>query len=173
MPNGGSDCCGTCWFNARNKGKAGYEHAKDPEPAVCTIRDFPIDDPFYTYCANHPHRRPEPDPIPIGPVFSGDSSGARKLLKTSPDTEEIRRHLLALLGALKERPGTEYPIGPYSDEVVVWQLGEFREARAIELLRQVTGFAPDSAAAGPLARTRQTIVRLAREALDKIDERPS
>jgi len=32
MPNGGSDCCGTCWFNARNKGEARYEHARDPEP---------------------------------------------------------------------------------------------------------------------------------------------
>jgi len=52
------------------------------------------------------------------------------------------------------------------------QLGEFREARAIERLRGVTGFAPDSAAAGPFARTRQTIVRLAQEALDKIEERP-
>jgi hypothetical protein len=172
MPNGGSDCCGTCWFNARNKGKAGHEHARDPELAVCTIRDFPIGDPFYTYCANHPHRRPVPDPIPIGPVFSGGASGERKLLRTSPDTEEIRRHLLALLSALKERPSTEYPIGPYCDEVVVWQSGEFREARAIEPLRRVTGFAPESAARGPFARTRHTLVRLAREALEKIAERP-
>jgi hypothetical protein len=21
MPNGGSDCCATCWFNARNEGE--------------------------------------------------------------------------------------------------------------------------------------------------------
>jgi len=38
MPNGGSDCCGTCWFNARNKGEAGYGHALATEPARCTIR---------------------------------------------------------------------------------------------------------------------------------------
>jgi len=29
MPDGGSDCCGTCWFNERNKGEAGYAHADD------------------------------------------------------------------------------------------------------------------------------------------------
>ena len=43
MPNGGSDCCGTCWFNAKNKGEKGYGHAKDPEPAFCTIRALPIE----------------------------------------------------------------------------------------------------------------------------------
>jgi hypothetical protein len=72
MPNGGSDCCGTCWFNAKNKGEAGYAHAKDPEPDFCTIRSLPIEDPFYTYCANHPYNRQKRDPIPIGPVFTGD-----------------------------------------------------------------------------------------------------
>ena len=73
MPNGGSDCCGTCWFNAKNKGQAGYDHASDHEPAFCTIRSLPIEDAFYTYCGNHPHRTPERDPIPIGPVFTGDA----------------------------------------------------------------------------------------------------
>ena len=72
MPNSGSDCCGTCWFNAKSKGEAGYGHATDPQPAFCTIRRVPIADPFYTYCGNHPHRRPERDLIPIGPVFTGE-----------------------------------------------------------------------------------------------------
>jgi hypothetical protein len=134
MPNGGSDCCGTCWFNARNKGEAGYAHADGPEPAFCTIRDLPIDDPFYTYCSNHPHRRPQRDPIPIGPVFTGDS---RELWQPSPDTEEVRQHLLSLLAGMGQQPASEYPIGIYSDEVVVWQLGEFREPRAVEGLRRI------------------------------------
>lgn len=126
MPNGGSDCCGTCWFNARNKGETGYEHADDPEPAFCSIRNCPIDgDPFYTYCSNHPHRRPERDRVPIGPVYTGDSSGARQDWQSSPDTEEIRQHLIFLLNAQDLQPPSEYPIGVYADEVVVWQLGEF------------------------------------------------
>lgn len=58
MPNGGSDCCGTCPFNAKNKGEAGYAHRRDPEPHFCNIRSLPVDDPMYTYCANHPHRNP-------------------------------------------------------------------------------------------------------------------
>lgn len=76
MPNGGSDCCGTCWFNRRNKGQAGYQHAF-PGPTQCEIRSLEITSPFYTYCANHPHRRPERDEVPIGPVMTGDESGRR------------------------------------------------------------------------------------------------
>lgn len=79
MPNGGSDCCGTCWFNTQNKGQAGFRNADRSVAAHCTIRDLAIVSPFYTYCANHPHRRPERDLIPIGPVFTGDSTGARTI----------------------------------------------------------------------------------------------
>ena len=69
MPNGGSDCCGTCWFNRKNRGERDWpKHADNTLPDHCEIRDLAIEDPFYTYCANHPHRRPERDRIPIGPV---------------------------------------------------------------------------------------------------------
>src|SRR5262249_6903334 len=143
MPNGGSDCCTTCWFNARNKGEPGYDHADDPEPNFCTIRDLTIEVPSYTYCGNHPHRRPERDSIPIGPVFV-DRGRGREVLKESPDSEPIRRHLLDLLAAVEEDPRPEYPIGVYLDELVVWQLGEFREARAIPDLERVLGFSPEA-----------------------------
>lgn len=171
MPNGGSDCCGTCWFNAWNKGEAGYvlSRNRNPEPQFCMIRGFAIEDPFYTYCANHPHRRPERDPIPIGPVFTGDSSGAREWFLPSPDTEEVRQHLLALLSAMEEQPAHEYPPGMYLDEVVVWQLGEFREPRAIDGLRRIAGFDPSAAAPGPFGRTRTYLVHLAREAIAAIE----
>ena len=127
MPNGGSDCCGTCWFTTRNQGQAGFRAADRSIPAHCTIRDLPPANPFYIYCANHPHRCPERDPIPIGPTYTGDSSGRREVWQVSPDTEAIRQHLLDLLAAIPEKPATEYPIGAYRDEVVVWQLGEFRD----------------------------------------------
>ena len=166
MPNGGSDCCGTCWFNGKNKGEAGYDHANDPEPAFCNIRSLPIADPFYTYCGNHPYRRPERDPIPIGPVFTGEE---RRVLLPSPDTEEIRQHLLALLGQIEARPHTEYPFGLHTDETVVWQLGEFKESRAAEALRRVASFDPTSAEPGPFGRTRRGLVQLARDALGKIE----
>ena len=55
MPNGGSDCCGTCWFNSKNNGEQGYHGSEKEGVAICTIRNLEIPDPFWTYCANHPH----------------------------------------------------------------------------------------------------------------------
>jgi hypothetical protein len=171
MPNGGSDCCGTCWFNARNKGEAGYGHADGPEPKFCTIRGLVIEHPFWTYCANHPHRRPERDPIPIGPVFiyAGGYPHDRKPWQPSPDTEEVRQHLLELVDAISEQPKEEYPTGIYTDEMVVWQLGEFREGRAVEELRRIAAFLPE-ASAGRFGRTRESLVAVAKEALAKLGE---
>jgi hypothetical protein len=168
MPNGGSDCCGTCWFNARNKGETGYEHANDPEPNFC-IRGLPIEDPFWTYCGNHPHRRPDRDPIPIGPVFIADGGFpyGRTQWQPSPDTEQVRQHLLELVRGISEPPAEEYPAGVYTDEMVVWQLGEFREGRALDELRRIAAFAPDTSA-GRFGRTREGLVTAAQEALAKI-----
>jgi hypothetical protein len=167
MPNGGSDCCGTCWFNARNKGEAGYDHARDPEPNFCTIRGLAIANPFWTYCGNHPLRRPDRDPIPLGPVFVADEEYGRKVWKPSPDTEDVRAHLLDLLRGIGQQPAEEYPIGAYADELVVWQLGEFREARAVPDLQRIAAFPPDTPA-GRFGRTRASLVAAAEEALSKI-----
>ncbi|MFN2384016.1 MAG: hypothetical protein ABR559_07095 [Gemmatimonadota bacterium] len=169
MPNGGSDCCGTCWFNAKNKGDAGYKHTDDPEPDVCQIRQLPIDNPFYTYCANHPHRNPERLKVPIGPVYTGDSDGNREVWVASPDTQEVRANLLRLLAGITESPPPEYPFGPPRDRVVIWQLGEFREERAVPDLIRIRGFRlfADSQTWDSAARLRQS--ELAHEALNKIE----
>jgi hypothetical protein len=90
------------------------------------------------------------------------------LWQPSPDTEEIRQHLLALLGQIEEQPRSEYPIGHYADEVVVWQLGEFKESRATEGLQRVAALDPESGEAGPFGRTRHSLVQVARAALGKI-----
>ena len=74
---------------------------------------------------------------------------------------------------MEEQPSSQYPIGIYTDEVVVSELGEFREARAVEGLRRVASFNPASAEAGPFGRTRQGLARRAREALDKIERGPA
>ena len=164
MPNGGSDCCGTCWFNRRNGGRKGY--VRDPAlgPAYCEIRSLPIENPFYTYCANHPHRSPERDAIPIGPVFTDEE---RKISHLSDDSEAIRVHLLELLAAIEEAPSSEYPIGLYRDEIVVWQLGEFHEARAVPDLKRVAAFNLH-ATGGVFGRTRESLVGVALAALAKI-----
>ena len=171
MPNGGSDCCGTCWFNARNKGEAGYKHVNFTVPNICTIRGLVIENPFWTYCSNHPHRLPKRDPIPIGPVFitADGFTNNRKQWQPSPDTEEVRQHLLELIHTISEQPIEEYPVGIYTDEMVVWQLGEFHERRAAGELRRIAAFSPQ-AFAGRFGRTRQSLVSAAVEALAKLDE---
>ena len=153
MPNGGSDCCGTCWYNRRNEGEKGYSRADDRDlEAYCEIRHVLVENPFWTYCANHPHRkRPQRDPIPIGPIMragGGDyqSSGyGREEWVPSPDSEEIRQHLLDLLDRLPSHIAADrYPARPGLAEVVVRQLGEFRERRAEKKIRWLSENLPES-----------------------------
>ena len=150
MPNGGSDCCGTCWFNRTNRGERNWlKHRDELIPPHCEIRDLAIEDPFYTYCANHPHRRPDRDPIPIGPVMrhGGWEPGGEKPRypwKPSPDTEEIRQHLLDLLENFFEHVFKDrYPIGASLSQVIVWQLGEFKEHRATKHIEWISKNCPD------------------------------
>jgi len=167
MPNGGSDCCGSCWFNKKNQGEAGYAHASSREPDHCIVRDLAIPDAFYTYCANHPHRNPSKIQIPIGPVFVGED---REIWMASPDTEEVRAQLLQLLEQIPEVPEQEYPIGNYFDDIVIWQLGEFREKRAIADLEKILRFDPKKRSKYPPWRDRETTIELAKAALEKIRE---
>jgi hypothetical protein len=130
----------------------------------CDIRGLDIARPFWTYCANHPHRSPEPDRIPIGPVYTGNDL-TRTVWMPSPDTPEIRDHLLALAAAISPQPSPEYPMGAAKEEVVVWQLGELRERRAIADLRRIAAFDPDAETA---FRNRASLVSAAQAALAKI-----
>ena len=66
MPNGGSDCCGTCWFNRSLEGQRGSGNFNRETPSHCEIRDLDIPDPFYTYCANHPSTDQAETPSPLG-----------------------------------------------------------------------------------------------------------
>ena len=175
MPNGGSDCCGTCWFNRANRGRAGSANHDHSIPSRCEIRDEAIEDPFYTYCANHPYRRPDRDPIPIGPILrpgavtpetpeitptildTGTEWSARVVWKRSPDTEEIRGHLLALLADLEREAARDgYIATPGMAAAVIWQLGEFREGRTIPGLTRIIELESDPIARKALAKIRRT-----------------
>ena len=161
MPNGGSDCCGTCWFNRKNRGERGYSELRDTdEEPFCQIRDVAVEDAFYTYCANHPHRRPKRDAIPIGPILRnvGDGSNARYEWIQSPDSEEIRLHLLELLdGFFQHVSESRYPIGPDVGQAVVRQLGEFREKRAGKAIQRISENLPNPW--GDVARTALESIR--------------
>lgn len=166
MPNGGSDCCGTCWFNRKNKGEAGYGHTKDPEPAYCDIRDLAIEHPFYTYCGNHPHRIPWKLRVPIGPVYTGDCDGNREVWVDSPDNEEVRSGLLDLLGKLPDMDADEYPIGPMLGEVVIAQLANLGEQRAIPELRRIA--AMEEGPPDRFANTNGEFIEMAKWALEHL-----
>ncbi|NOZ21909.1 MAG: cellulose biosynthesis cyclic di-GMP-binding regulatory protein BcsB [Planctomycetes bacterium] len=168
MPNGGSDCCGTCWFNTANEGDPDYRKGPPPDEVRCTIRSLEIETPFWTYCANHPHHNPARVEVPIGPVYVTDGYPyTRRVLEQSPDTEEIRAGLLDLLGHMEEVPNAEYPTPTELDEEVIKQLMEFREKRAAPTLRTIIHFDPLAAPDGdnPFGQNRVTTVALAVEAL--------
>jgi hypothetical protein len=172
MPNGGSDCCGTCWFNSANEGKPGYREGPPPEEVRCKIRGLEIETPFWTHCANHPHHNPDRVDVPIGPVYvTGDYPYTRRVLEKSADTEEIRAGLLDLLGRIEETPRAEYPTPTKLDEEVMKQLMEFREKRAAPTLHRIIHFNPLAAPRGdnPFGRNRLTTVALAVEALASIE----
>ena len=137
MPNGGSDCCGTCWFNRSNSSERGSASFNREIRSFCEIRHLAIPDPFYTYCANHPHHRRNRDPIPIGPVYVGDSFGVRELWKPSPDSEEIRQHLLDIVRAPEEHTDG-YPFFSSPPHIkAIEQLVEFGDPRLVEALEDL------------------------------------
>lgn len=182
MPNGGIDNCGTCWFNTKNKGEAGHGHVHDAGEHYCIIRKQPIiEDPFHTYCANSPYNTStDPDAAPniidtpIGPIFvtlNGQRDYTRVQWIPSPNSEETRLRLLKLLAVIVEQPD-DYAGNMAWDDMVIWQLGEFREKRAVEDLKRIAAFNPEAKAAPSSAsiglRTRHKTVQLAQEALSKI-----
>jgi hypothetical protein len=86
LPNGGSDCCGTCWFNSTNEGQPGYREKPSYEGARCTIRNVATRKPFWTYCVNHPHHNPVQLALPIGPIdVAAEDTYSRELWVESPD----------------------------------------------------------------------------------------
>ncbi len=104
----------------------------------------------------------------VGLVNENDGRG-RLLWQPSPDTEIIRCHLLHLLREMPELPAEDDSLSPWTEDRVVWQLGEFREPRAIPDLHRIAAFVPD-VNSGPYGRARQSLIAAAREALGKINE---
>lgn len=171
MPNGGSDCCGTCWFNSSNEGKAGSHGARKNEVVRCVIRDLIIKDPFWTYCANHPHHTKKMVSVPIGPVYVNDGYPySRKLWVKAPDTEAIRLTLLDYLAGFDMQEELVYPTPTDFEAEVIKQLQDYKEKRALPLLKRLIGkdFNRYSVDPGMPVRNKAIIVGLATEALLEI-----
>lgn len=172
MPDGGSDCCMTCWFNSTHEGKRGYLPDPHKLPVRCTIRDFDVESIAWTYCANHPHHTAAPVRLPIGPVLTcGSYPYDRMVLIPSPDSEEIRTMLLGLIESMPERYEERYRSRDTVGDAAVKQLGVFREPRAVPALRRILAFDPLALAEGADSDStadRTRTVGLAAEALAAI-----
>lgn len=143
MPNGGSDCCGTCWFNSKNEGKPGYHGADKPGVVRCIIRNIEIDHPFYTYCANHPHHNKQKISVPIGPVYRDDYPG-REVWIEAPKSEEITVQLLELLKSITNDVQSKYPSPIDFEEIIIDQLIKLKEKRAIPGLLDIISMDVDA-----------------------------
>jgi len=166
MPNGGSDCCGTCWFNSVNKGVPGYPKRDTLcGQGYCEIRSTEIPKPFWTYCANHPHHNPDRVAVPVGPVYVCDNTFDRYEWLPSLDTAAVRLALVSFLNAIPEQPRAEYPSSTSFDEQVIDQLMKWDEKAAIPGLRRVLQFDPFACPVGNFQRVRAVLVGHAVEAL--------
>lgn len=140
MRFGGSDCCATCWFNRSNGGERGLDSFNEDIPSYCELRRIDILSPFYTYCANHPDHRGERDPAPLGPAYVCVNPVTRALaiLSPSPDTEEVRRHLLEMVSSPDEYAPDDLPLHPAEAfQRALDQLVEFRDERVLGALEQL------------------------------------
>ncbi len=68
MSDWDKDCCGTCPFNGVNKGE--LVPAKRKCDFFCETRNFVIQDPYGTFCNNHPLRNPLWMKTPRGPIWA-------------------------------------------------------------------------------------------------------
>ena len=161
MPNGGSDCCATCWHNRSLGGKRGSSNFDHDIPSHCEIRNLDIENPFYTYCANHPYHRPNRDTIPIGPVYVEMD---RFVWKESPDSEEIRQHLLYIVRTPEEHTDEGYHFFTLAArDKAILQLLEWRDTRLVSALEELSERIETEEERDDIKET----IRLVRARLDK------
>lgn len=98
-------------------------------------RDLDVPDPFWTYCANHPHHNPSRIDIPLGPVYTGED---REVWVLAPKGEEVTQKLLESLNKITNEVQFHYPVSPIDLEItIIDQLSEMKERRAIPGLLKV------------------------------------
>lgn len=136
MPNGGPDCCGTCWYNNANIVSGQHSTAPDEGMHFCTIRQLHVAEPFWTYCFNHRDRAPGGQPVPFGPAYrhAGGYPYKREPLGSPPDSAVIRDHLLSLLEGILHGDTSSLP-GPVS--ALLDHLEAIREFRALPLVAEL------------------------------------
>jgi hypothetical protein len=139
MPNEERYFCGTCWFNLGHKDVPRDYHTGEPKSYLCVIRKVEISDPLRAYCANHTRGVPLKVAMPIGPIYQDDALGNRKVWFPLEDTPENRLFHLECLRNIGNIPMAEHPLGKTIFEIIMNQVIEWRESRAIPYLRRIAG----------------------------------
>lgn len=108
-----SDSCGTCDFNAANRGRA--DRALHGSVAyTCQVRGINIDNPFWTYCYNHPRRNPLLMTTPRGPLWAAASLRLRQI---PLEGGHLTERLYLPPEAQPPPEGNRYRRVPYYEEV--------------------------------------------------------
>lgn len=142
------------------------------EHEFCFIREEVIENYCWTYCMNHPLFNKNNVTTAMGPMYNyAPNHSRRRVIVHSPDNQAVKDGLLAQANKIKEV--IDYNANDaMRDEVIIWQLGEFQDKRAIKLLRGIEQFDEEVAVSPPTGRancTRELLIKAATHALDKIE----
>ena len=141
------------------------------EHEFCFIREEVIENYCWTYCVNHPFFNKNAVITAMGPMYNyGPNHSERRVIVKSPDNQAVKDGLLEQANKIKEVIDY-HVIDLERDEVIVWQLGEFREKRAIELLEKIQEFNEKVEVTPPVQVancTRKSLINMASQALEKI-----
>ena len=172
MPNGGSDCCMNCRHNPA--AREHYRPLNRSDVDYCELRDIQVHRRAYTYCLNNRERIvSHGTEIPVGPAFEAFSGLRRRVYAESPDTEEIRQFFLEWISHVVPNATPAKSRAMDLDSMAIYQLGLFREKRAVPQLERIVHFANTF----PEGRHRPDpekhfLMRLARWALSVMDSPP-
>lgn len=146
------------------------------EHDFCAIRDEHIENSCWTYCVNHPFFNKNDVTTTMGPMYRyAPNHSRRTVIVNSPDNQAVKDSLLEQANKIKEVIDY-HVIDLERDEVIVWQLGEFRDKRAIELLKRIKLFNEKVTVSPPtdVANcTRKSLIEAATQALEKINQKES
>lgn len=94
----------------------------------------------------------------------------RRIWRHSPDTPRIRDELLRLVQEIPQTPAPAFPTVTKTEEMAIYQVGAFRDRRAIPALRRIAAFDPDaSAGEQPYFHDRRYAVAFAIHALASLE----
>jgi len=167
MPNGGSDCCGTCWFNSNNEGEAGDHGAWKESTVKCVIRNIEIPNPFWTYCINHPHHNINKVEVPLGPVYvTAGYPYSREVWKAPLSNRKVRQDLLDLLNDMSPEATEGDRAVCEIDEEIIKHLRALKEIRALPLLLKIiNSYISDNDSTQTITKDKAIIIGQAIEAL--------